>query len=225
MVARVRGRTRGSCVADIFREIDDELRREGLANLWRRYGPFIIGLAVIIILGVAGYSAWDYYSHQRQIERSRAYAAAIAAIDKEKAAAIPALEDLASGEDGYAALAHLQAAALEAKAGKTEDAITIYRNLAADTGIDLPFRNLATILMAAHGLGTMTPEETTALLEPLTGPANPWRFSARELLALSALRGDDRAKAVELYQELADDLEAPPGLRARAAEMLKALQA
>ena len=34
------------CVSDIFREIDEELRRDNLLKLWSQYGRYIIAVAV-----------------------------------------------------------------------------------------------------------------------------------------------------------------------------------
>ncbi len=61
-------------------------------------------------------------------------------------------------------------------------------------------------------------------LEPLAADGQPFHASARELLALIALREGDRAGARELYTKIADDREAPSGLHARAAQMLAALK-
>ena len=47
----------------------------------------------------------------------------------------------------------------------------------------------------------------------------------RRLLALTALRANDPARARQLLTQLADDANAPQGTRARAAEMLAALGA
>ena len=41
-------------MSDIFREIDEELRRDNFAKLWERYGQYLIGLAVLIVLITAG---------------------------------------------------------------------------------------------------------------------------------------------------------------------------
>lgn len=211
-------------MADIFREIDEDLRREGLLKVWRRYGPFIIGAAVVIVLAAAGYVAWDRYAQQQQLDRARAYAAAIGTLDRNEGAALQSFGELAEGRDGYAALAYLQAAALRIEAGETEQAIEIYRGVAQSDEIEPPFRSLALILMAVHSLETAPPEEIAGWLEPLTGPADPWRHSAREILGLVALRAGDTGRAVELYTALADDLEAPANIRARAAEILASFQ-
>src|SRR5690349_4862887 len=41
-------RARGNGMSDIFREIDEELRRDNIAKLWQRYGKYVIGLAVLL---------------------------------------------------------------------------------------------------------------------------------------------------------------------------------
>ena len=61
-------------------------------------------------------------------------------------------------------------------------------------------------------------------LQPLTASGNPWRASALDLTAAAKLKAGDRGGALAIYKELADDLSAPQGLRARAAEMAAALK-
>ncbi len=43
----------------LFREINEELRREQFAKLWERYGTYIIGLVVLVIVAVAGAKIWE----------------------------------------------------------------------------------------------------------------------------------------------------------------------
>ena len=45
-------------MADIFHEVDEEVRRERLQKLWDRYSIYLIALAVLI---VAGIGAWRGY--------------------------------------------------------------------------------------------------------------------------------------------------------------------
>jgi hypothetical protein len=60
-------------------------------------------------------------------------------------------------------------------------------------------------------------------LAPMTKAGNPWRPTALELTAAEHLKSGDKSGALTLYRSLADDLAAPQGLRARAAEMAAAL--
>ena len=63
------------------------------------------------------------------------------------------------------------------------------------------------------------PAQLTAKLQPLTADTSPWRFSARELTAMLAARAGDTEKARTLYKQLADDQQAPSGVRGRAADL------
>ena len=48
----------GNCVSDpIFAEVDEEVRREQLKQLWAKYGTLFIAAACIIVLAVAGLGA------------------------------------------------------------------------------------------------------------------------------------------------------------------------
>jgi hypothetical protein len=40
-------------VADIFKEIDEELRRDRMEQVWRKHGRLIIGLAAAAVVGAA----------------------------------------------------------------------------------------------------------------------------------------------------------------------------
>ncbi len=44
-----------SQMADIFREIDEEVRRDKAAELWKKYGWVVTALAVLVVVGVAGW--------------------------------------------------------------------------------------------------------------------------------------------------------------------------
>ena len=86
------------------------------------------------------------------------------------------------------------------------------------------FRSAATLLSVLHQIDAGDPGSLRGRLEPLAAEGEPFRATARELLALLALREGDRAGARELYAKIADDRAAPSGLRQRATQMLAALK-
>ena len=49
-------------MADIFDEIEEDLRRDRMKEIWQRYGNYILGLAVLIIIGVAGRQGYNYWT-------------------------------------------------------------------------------------------------------------------------------------------------------------------
>ena len=211
-------------MSDIIREVEEELRRENFEKLWRKYSSYAFALAALIVLGVAGYFEWRHYTANQHAERARQYEAALQLAAAGDPGAPAALQAVANGADGYAALALLQEAALKAKAGDVNGAVAIYERMTTDGAIDQSLRDLALILLALHTADTAAPDLLAQRLQPLTAASNPWRYSALELTALLAQRAGDNAKAEQILTGLADDLNAPQALRQRATEMLHALK-
>ena len=213
-------------MSDIFQEVDEDLRRENYAKLWARYGKYVIALAVLLVVAVAGVGQWrSYRLHQREAEGGR-YAGALELArqgkDKDAADAFAVIARQTSG--GHAVLARLEEGAAKARAGDVEGGVAAFDALAADAAADPIYRDVATLLAAQYGLKqNADPKAIIAKLAPLTAADNPWHPTALELTALAQLQAGDKASARASYQHLADDLSAPAGLRARAAEMIAAL--
>ena len=128
------------------------------------------------------------------------------------------------GSIGYATLARLNQAALQAEGGDRAGAVGSYLSIANDDTVDTIFRDLALLLSTLHDLDTAAPDELAKRVAQLTVTDNPWRHSAKELSALLSQRRGDRSNARKIFQDLADDVTAPAGIRARAAEMSAILE-
>jgi hypothetical protein len=211
-------------LSDIFREIDEELRRDNLLKLWSRYGRYVMVAAVGVLLVAAGIVAWrNHQLAERRAEATR-YAGALSLAQSGKSAdSAKVFAAIAKEGGGYALLASFEEAGLLAKAGNRKAATAIYDRIAATRGIEPEFRGLALLLSVMQGMPEADPQRTIARLAPLTGGDNPWRPTALELTALARLKAGDKKAALDLYKGLADDLTAPRSLRARAAEMVAAL--
>lgn len=209
-------------MTDLIREIDEDLRRDNFEKLLRKYGSYLLGAALLSLLVLAaGLLWWDHLKGQRE-DRARRYDAALQLIGTADPTAPEALQALAQGDDGYAALARLRAAALKADAGDVEGAVAIYEELAGDLEIDKAIRDVALLLLALHTADSAEPAQLTRRLQPLTEASSPWRYSALEITAVLARRAGDTEKAQQILTGLADDLDAPRDLRTRATEMLAA---
>lgn len=211
-------------MSEIFREIDEELRRDNLVKLWSRYGKYVIAAVVVIVLAVGGYVAWrDHQASQRRAESAR-YSSALALLREDKDSDAGKLfASVQSEGGGYAVLAQFQQAALVAKSGDHKGAAAAYDRIAESSNIDREFRDLAVLLSVMQSLPEGDPQAQIKRLEPLTASGNAWRPTALELTAVAKLKAGDRNGALDIYKKLADDLAAPDGLRARAAEMAAAL--
>ncbi len=210
-------------MADVFDEVDEEIRQANALKLWKKFAPLIAAVAVAIVVGTAAWVMWQ--DHQRKRAEADALrfvtASEIAASDAERA--IVELRALArDGKAGYASLARLKEAALTLDRDRAQG-LTLYRQIASDASVDPQLRDGATIVAALLAVDGEAASDVARSVASLQTPASAWRHAAREVEALAHLRAGDRAKALEIYRSLADDLSAPAGLRQRATEISAAL--
>jgi hypothetical protein len=124
------------------------------------------------------------------------------------------------GPEGYRVLARFQLAAAEAKAGELDKAVSAYDALAKDPSVDSILRDSAQLQAAALRLDKADYSEMEQRLKGLIESSSAWRFSARELLGLSAYRLNDMREAERQFSALLSDQGTPPNLRERADMML-----
>lgn len=210
----------------ILREIDEELRQDQFAKLWKRYGKILIGVAILIIACVAGFKAWQNYDLTSRGEQGERLSATMRlAGDGNGAAALDALTAFqADASQGFQMLAGFQAAALMADGGDAHGAAAAYDKLAQDNSLDTIYRDLAVLLGTIQRMNSGGDTASlTIKLAALAADNNPWRHSARELIAVLAKQSGDKAKARELFTALTTDATTPQGIRARANELLAGL--
>ncbi|HEX9466470.1 MAG TPA: tetratricopeptide repeat protein [Alphaproteobacteria bacterium] len=212
-------------MSDIFTEVDEDLRRERALKLWKQYGNYVIAGAVVVVAATAGYVAWEDYSRKQAETAAAQYVAALDEAKTGKAAdATKALESIArAGGAGYSLLARLEEAGMKVAAGDMAGAVAIYRQVAADSGIDREIRDAAALLAALDSVDTAAAEDLDKEVASLAASTSPWRYLAWEVQALAAAKAGKMDDARKLYSRISDDPEAPAGVRARAAEMLAAL--
>ena len=203
-------------MSDIFREVDEEVRRERLQQLWERHGNLIVALALLIVLAVGGWRGSDWWEDRKATESGAAFEAAVALAESGKQdEAQAAFSKLArEGSSGYRILARFREAAELAKADPAA-AVKAYDSLAAESGVGRSLQDLAVIRAGLILVDTATPAELATRLEPLTASDRPFRHAARELLALGAWRAGDAAAAKRWFDLIATDLETPAGTRQR----------
>ena len=206
---------------NLFKEIDEDLRQQKYANLWKKYGKFVIAGAVVLIIGVASIQGWEAYNLNRKITDSNLLMSALKSIDQANPTnAIALLDNLTKdGSIGYSILAKFNQAAILTKSGKYHKAIENYLSISEDMRIEQNLRDLALIRSGYLSLEHTSSDKPLEKLSSIINMENAWRHSAKELSALFSYKSGDSVRAHQLYKELADDTTAPTGMRSRAAEM------
>lgn len=204
-----------------LREVDEELRRDQIAQAWRKWGRIGIVAVVAALLLFAGWLYWQHRStEQAGVEGEQLQAAYD---DIAAGQAKPAGDKLAalatSDRDGYRALALMAQADLLIRNNDTKGAVAKLATVANDGSLGQPFRDLALIRQTALEFDTLPPQQVVERLRPLTTPDNPWFGSAGEMTAAAYLRQNRRDLAGKLFGQVARADTVPETIRQRAVQM------
>ncbi len=178
------------------------------------------------MLGTAGVVGWREFDRNQRRAAGDRFGAVIVEVESaaEPAKAADILANyISDAPDGYATLARLREAKLRADAGERETAIGLYDALASDSSVEPLFRDLAALYSVRMQIEEGDAATLNARLATLAADGGPWRYTARELQAVLALKSGDTQGARAIFTSLADDLDAPDSLRTRATEMLRAM--
>jgi hypothetical protein len=213
-------------MSDIFREVDEEVRRDKAAKLWKRYQTPVFVTAFLI---VAATGAWTYYNDQRvktaEEANVRYQAASVLARDGKKEEAIAAFEAIAKdGPKGYSTLARLRAAEELALIDKAK-AVAAFDAISDDKNVDKISQEVARLRGAMLELDGGDSQKNELRLGSLAASNGPFRFSAQEWLALDALETGDYDEADRVFNLILSDQDAPHAMRQRAAIYQALLQA
>lgn len=203
-------------MTDIFREVEEDVRREKLEKLWKAYGNYVVVALVLLFAGIAGWQIWERHDAQERAKASDAFIAAQRITNPQSAAA--AFADVArSAPKGYAELARLSEAAAMFASGQTTQAIDLYKQIAnEDNGT---IGSVARLRAAWAMADTASRNDLAELVKPLDQPGSPWRQNAEEVLAYADYRAMDTKGALAKYAVLAADPGSPDSLRRRAEAM------
>lgn len=209
---------------DIFKEVDEELREERLTKIWKRIGPYVIGIlsgAIIITSAVIGYREYD--ETQRQNWGVQFAEAMNLSEEGNWQESLDLYETLTEKTNlGYKTLSLFQAASLYAKNGNKEKALEIYQSL-ENKALDENFRDLATLMLIYLQFDNADPEILEKRIEKLASKGNPWYYNAMELKGFLFAKQKNKEKQIEIFNILSKDNKAPEGVRTRANDMLAIL--
>lgn len=210
---------------DVFREVDEEVRREQLKKLWDRYGVYFVALAVLVVAAVAAWRGYQWWEAKKAAEAGAAFEAAITLSDggKHAEAAAAFAKIAADGTSGYRQLARIREAA-ELVYQDPKAAVAAFERIAGDGAANPVMRDLGALRAGALLIDAGNYPDAQRLLEPLAQPDRTFRHTARELLALSTWRQGDGPGTKRWFDMMATDPLTPAATRSRA-EMLMALAA
>ncbi|MBV8754347.1 MAG: tetratricopeptide repeat protein [Hyphomicrobiales bacterium] len=203
-------------MADIFQEVDEEVRRERLEQLWKQHGNYIIAALILALACIGAWRGYIYWQERKAAEAGATYEAASTLADegKHKEAEAAFAKLATEGTAGYRTLARFREAA-QLGLSDAKAAVASYDTLAADASLGVPLQDLAAVRAGLLLVDTAPYQELRTRLEPLTAGDRPFRHSARELLAFAAWRAGDNAAAHQWIDAVVADPETPSTIRNR----------
>ncbi len=195
-------------------EVTEELRRDRLFAMMRKYG----WIAVLLVLLIVGGTAWSEWRKAQREAAAEALGDALSAAlesgdDAARAAAFAAIR--AEG-DARALVALLRAGVLG-----DEESFAALESLSAAPEISALYRDLAALKRAMAG--DIAAGARIELLAPLTRAGGPFRVLAEEQIAMAEIELGRQEAAISRLQALLLDNDASQPLRQRAAQLIVAL--
>ena len=210
--------------AALLQEVDEAVRKDRLDTIMQRYGRWIIGGVLALLIAFGGYLYWD---HRQDAARGEEGEELIAALDKlganqPRAAASELQAIAAEGSPVYRAAALMQQANIKAEAGDLKAAAALMAKVVADAEIDRSLRDVALIRQTAFEYDRLKPETVIARMKPFVDakdPASSWFASAAELSAGAHYRLGQLDQAGALYGRIAKLPDLPKSLQSRSVQM------
>ena len=207
-------------MADIFDEIEEDLRRDRMSLLWQRYGNYVIAFAIFIIVVVAGYQGYNYWKDSRAKAAGDAFFQAVTADE-----ALEALNVISSDlPAGYEMLSKFRIAALQAKKGNRIAAEQSYLSLSRDANIGTFYQETALLLSVMNAPETKNKNELIDSISSLSEFSGPLQGLALETSAGLYLGLNNPEKAISLLLQASQLTDLSPSLRQRISQSLSILQ-
>ena len=206
---------------DVFlREVDDALRQDQVEGFFRNYGKPVLTLVAVGLLAFGGYLYWQHHTRTQTERHSEQLTQALDSLEASNLAeAKQKLEPLAKESGASATLAQLTLAGIALKESRTQDALKIYGEVAADTSAPQELRDLATVREVAASYDTMKPQAVIDRLKPLAVPGNPWFGMAGEMVGMAYLEQGKKDLAGPIFVQIAKDENLPASLKSRTQQL------
>ena len=202
-------------------EVSEEVRRDKLFALMRKYGW--IGIAVVLlIVGGAAYNEWRKATEMATAQQLGD--SLLQALEKDDTTArSTALAKVdAVGTDSQA-LVNMLLANEQQVAGDTSSALTTLTALSNDTSLPKAYRDLAVLKLVLLAGRDMAADERRAKLDGLAVAGGAFRLLAEEQLAMLDIDEGNTEAAISRLQDIIDDVETTAGLQGRASQLIVVL--
>lgn len=198
-------------MSELFREIEDDIKRERYDRLWQGFGKVMVGVSAVIILITIGVVIWQNHKESAAMEKTSEFIKGIDRLNIEDyKSAIGVFDRLSTDKDSsYYGLAMLRKAQAQNLLSDHDGAIKTYKALAEN---DVVFGELARMMLPAEGEDVQKPRIGA-----------PFFYAQSEARAWKLLKQGKKDNAIAQFLSIYRDTKAPFSMHGRVTEALQYL--
>ena len=197
-------------MSELFREIEEDIKRERMEKLWRSFGKTMVLASVGLVVATAVFVAWQNYTQSKAEAKTSQFMRGIDRFEVEDyKGAVPIFSELAIDDSSsYYPLAMLKKAQAQELSGDIEGAKKTYEALSKK---NTNFSAIATLKLYNSGKKIDATKDS------------PFYYTLAEYNAWQLLADDKKNEAIDSFVMIMNDKNTPPSLSARTKEILRTL--
>jgi len=205
-------------MANIFREVDEDIRKERYINLFRKYGVYVIAIIVIIVGTLAGI---QFYSGYQVNKNEMLFAEYINIIEKNSDDTLEKLSD--SGDTSNLFLNGmylLKRSDLLVASGQIDQATLLLSEAIENNALNKIHNDVAIYKLLMINIETLSIEEIKSYQNKLISEVDAF-YLTEELIAIKFLIEGQKEDAIKKFSELSTNNSVPIEIKNRSAVFIK----
>ncbi len=207
-------------MSDILRQVDEELRKDRLLNLWRRYRVYLIGGLILLIGSVLGYQLNKGINQSFYEDEVEKYISTSDLLDFNQT-----IENLGKIENSnqllISGIAQIKIATLLMENGKMQESKAKLLEIMNEGKVDTMLTDLAIYFYLMSSLNDMSMDEINKYLTSDKLEESAYKYLFKETIAIKNLLVGNTKTSKENFDELISDEDTPKDIVIRAAKFFR----
>ena len=210
-------------MSDILRQVDEELRKDRLLNLWRRYRLYLIVGLILLIGSVLGYQINKSVNQSFYEEEVEKYIGSSDLVDFNQT-----IENLGEIENSnqllISGIAQIKIATLLMENGKIQESKAKLLEIINEGKADAILTDLAIYFYLMSSLNDIPIDEINTYLASNKLENSSFKYLFKETIAIKNLLVGDIKNSKEKFDELINDVNTPRDIVIRATKFLDTMK-
>ncbi len=205
-------------MANIFREVDEDIRKERYINLFRKYGVYVIAIIVIIVGTLAGI---QFYSGYQVNKNEMLFAEYINIIEKNSGDTLEKLSDSGNTSNLFLnGMYLLKRSDLLVASGQIDQATLLLSEAIENNALNKIHNDVAIYKLLMINIETISIEEIKSYQNKLISEVDAF-YLTEELIAIKFLIDGQKEDAIKKFSELSTNNSVPIEIKNRSAVFIK----